>query len=761
MKLIRVLLPIITLVSLVGGGVLWAAVIISKFGEFQFQFNIFALLSLASVLINTFLIAILWRRIQSSETGFWFLMFLGATAFWAAAEFLQRISALPELAFFWQSIAIFGWACMPFAYLFFVLSYTDNQVIIRKLPLQAGIFIMITGLVYAQFNTGLTISSTNTLESWGYDSINGPYLNVFTIWLITLFLSALGLLIREYRQSTSVRKRKQIKLLIIAVLIPLVGGSLTDLILPNVFHQRVVPTATFLTAIEGLIIGYGIFRSQLFNINPVSLSGAIMETLPQPVIGTDDSFEIQFMNANAKKMFKQYEPFLGKHIEDLVGHENTERIKGALTKASPDEVINIDRIPLGLKEGVVIAQVQISKIKEGGEGYIFGMSNITQQVLTMRTIEREVRARTDLYNQEKARLLASVNGLRQGFLITNSEHRIVLMNKQAQVMFPQVQISNVQSGHVVGRTKAEVLEESLGGIKLEEWLTSVIRSNHYAEFNSVNVGKLVLDIDILPISMDDGAIGAAVLFDDVTERALTERSKDEFFSIASHELRTPLTAIRGNTSMMLNYYGEKLDNDLKEMVNDIHTSSLRLIEIVNDFLDTSRLEQGRMQFNMQDFPMVDIITKVVKETTPVAKEGGNIIKVDPGIADLPFVHADSNKLEQVIYNLIGNALKFTENGKVIIQGAVLGNQVKIRISDSGRGISQEGKKLLFRKFQQTGSNLLTRDTTKGTGLGLYISKLILENMHGTIGLEHSEPGVGTAFFFTVPVAEIHKQTDQK
>lgn len=761
MKLIRVLLPIVTLVSIGGGVLLWVAIISTNLDAAEFRYNPFALLSLASVLINTFLIAVLWRRIQSSETGFWFLMFLGATSFWAAAEFLQRISASPEQAFFWQSIAVFGWASMPFAYLFFVMSYTDNQLAIRRIFLQAGIFFMIAGLVYAQFNTTLTFSPANDLESWGYDSVNGPYLNIFTVWLLTLFLAAIGLLVQEYRQSESVRKRKQTMLLIVAVLIPSIGGTFTDLILPSIFHERVVPTATFLTAIEGLIIAYGIFRSQLFNINPVSLSGEVMRTLPQPVIGTDDTFGIQFMNANAQKMFKQYEPFRGKGIKDLVGKENTARIKQALAKASPDEVVNIDRVPLGLKEGVVIAQVQISKIKEGGAGYIFGMSNITQQVLTMRTIEREVKARTDLYNQERARLMASVNGLRQGFLITNNEHRIVLINKQAQAMFPQVKISDVQNGHVVGQSKASILEENLNGIKIEEWLTSVMRSNHYAEFNNVAAGKMVLDIDILPISMDDGAIGAAVLFDDVTERVLSERSKDEFFSIASHELRTPLTAIRGNTSMMLNYYNDKLDDDLREMVQDIHTSSLRLIEIVNDFLDTSRLEQGRMQFNLQDLPISSIVDKVAKETAPVAKEGGNIIKVDPGIAELPFVHVDSNKIEQVIYNLVGNALKFTENGRVIIQGAVQGNQVKIRISDSGRGISREGQKLLFRKFQQTGSSLLTRDATKGTGLGLYISKLILESMHGTIGLEHSEPGVGTAFFFTVPIAEIHKEADKK
>src|SRR5213075_2929978 len=98
------------------------------------------------------------------------------------------------------------------------------------------------------------------------------------------------------------------------------------------------------------------------------------------------------------------------------------------------------------------------------------------------------------------------------------------------------------------------------------------------------------------------AIGTAILVEDVTEERVMARSKDEFFSIASHELRTPLTAIRGNTSLIQQYYKAQLkDGQLNEMVGDIHESSLRLIEIVNDFLDASRLEQGKMQFHPEPF----------------------------------------------------------------------------------------------------------------------------------------------------------------
>ncbi|MBI5357409.1 HAMP domain-containing histidine kinase, partial [Candidatus Saccharibacteria bacterium] len=250
------------------------------------------------------------------------------------------------------------------------------------------------------------------------------------------------------------------------------------------------------------------------------------------------------------------------------------------------------------------------------------------------------------------------------------------------------------------------------------------------------------------------AIGAVVLLDDVTESTMMERSKDEFFSIASHELRTPLTAIRGNTSMMLEYYKDDIKNeDLKEMITDIHGSSQRLIEIVNDFLDTSRLEQGRMEFNLQKVSLAELIGAVVKDTSTVTKERLNEVRIDASINKLPQVYADPDKLKQVLYNLIGNSIKFTEKGKITISSVLEGDKVRISIIDQGRGIGADSRKLLFRKFQQASNSILTRDATKGTGLGLYISKMILENMGGTIRLDSSEVGKGSVFSFTVPIAQ--------
>jgi signal transduction histidine kinase len=125
------------------------------------------------------------------------------------------------------------------------------------------------------------------------------------------------------------------------------------------------------------------------------------------------------------------------------------------------------------------------------------------------------------------------------------------------------------------------------------------------------------------------------------------------------------------------------------------------------------------------------------------------------------VYADKNRVKQVIYNLAGNALKFTERGGITVGAEVLGNKVHVTVIDTGRGISDKNQNLLFHKFQQAGNSLYTRDTTRGTGLGLYISKLLVENMGGTLALEHSEEGKGTTFGFTIPIVNAEQHEDVK
>lgn len=243
--------------------------------------------------------------------------------------------------------------------------------------------------------------------------------------------------------------------------------------------------------------------------------------------------------------------------------------------------------------------------------------------------------------------------------------------------------------------------------------------------------------------------------DQVVARDQTIQLKNEFFSIASHELRTPLAAIKGNSALLAQVYGPKNDKDFQEITHDIHEASVRLIRLVNNFLDAARLERGTIPLKLEGVNLSEAINQVVDEMQGVATDKHIYIRSNiPG--DLPPVKADMDRVKQVIYNLVGNAAKFTETGGITITARVEGPTVKVLVTDTGRGISPEGQKLLFRKFQQTQQS----DADKGSGLGLYISKMLIGLMGGTITLESSEVGKGTTLSFSAPILTPQSQQDQ-
>ena len=367
-------------------------------------------------------------------------------------------------------------------------------------------------------------------------------------------------------------------------------------------------------------------------------------------------------------------------------------------------------------------------------------------------VEHLVRSRTKQLNIEHAKFVASINGLPLGFILVDSKGRVLMLNPAMQANL-KLRPTAAQPLVETVTAKAALLHDLVGHA-----MKVMSHKKIQAYELTTNDGRFMHCL-YSPVIIDEhGAQGVVIVAEDLTEAKILERSKDEFFSIASHELRTPLTAIRGNSSLIQEFYKEQLkDETLNDMVSDIHTSSMRLIEIVNDFLDASRLEQGRITLKLQDLELSEVVNTTLFELAPVAKERGLVVQVDASqLANLPKVHADPEKVEQVLFNLIGNALKFVDNGGVSLAFSVESKHVKIFVNDTGRGISPANQQLLFHKFQQANSSLLTRDTTKGTGLGLYISKLLVNKMGGDIAIESSQEGVGSSFSFTLPLAKHSK-----
>jgi signal transduction histidine kinase len=349
--------------------------------------------------------------------------------------------------------------------------------------------------------------------------------------------------------------------------------------------------------------------------------------------------------------------------------------------------------------------------------------------------------------REKARLTASINSLPIGFVLTDKDNAVFMINSATK------KILNITTDVYHTDSLQEYLGESC---KLTDLLRQTQDTKAIIKQNDILIGTNYINITIVPILLetDNEFLGSAIVTEDITERKITERARDEFFSIASHELRTPLTAIRGNTAMIIQYFSKDLqgNKELTEMIEDIHKSSVRLIAIVNDFLNVSRLEMKKMSYKKSPFNIKELAEKVNKELEPTAQEKHDTLEIHELTSPLPQAFADPDRTKEVLLNLVGNAVKFTDGGVVKIDISVVDSMLHVQVTDSGLGIPKERWDLLFRKFQQAGENIYTRDTSRSSGLGLYISRLMIEEMGGKIGLERSEVNKGSTFLFTLPVA---------
>jgi signal transduction histidine kinase len=233
-----------------------------------------------------------------------------------------------------------------------------------------------------------------------------------------------------------------------------------------------------------------------------------------------------------------------------------------------------------------------------------------------------------------------------------------------------------------------------------------------------------------------------------------DKLKDEFLSLASHELRTPMTAVKSYLWMVLQGEGGKVTEKQASYLNRAYNSTSHLIVLVNDMLDVSRIESGRITLNLGEIKLSQVIDDAVAEITPRATELEIEIAVMPFPSLLPSVLADSDKIKEVLINLVGNALKFTpKKGKITIGFRQNDGMVETSVTDTGAGIKKEDIPKLFQKFVMVGGSEQKALNTQGTGLGLYICKSIVELHGGKIWVKSEGEGKGTSFTFSLKIVE--------
>jgi PAS domain S-box-containing protein len=362
-------------------------------------------------------------------------------------------------------------------------------------------------------------------------------------------------------------------------------------------------------------------------------------------------------------------------------------------------------------------------------------------------------------NKGKAYIENLVENAGDAIVSTDTEDQILTWNRGAEVIF------GYSKEEAIGKNLALLLPSGrateLEEIRSKVRITGVVRNLEVPRKRKDDT-VIQIALAVSPIQETNGdVIGFLHLAKDITdkkryERRLKEldRMKSDFVSNVSHELRTPLTAIKGSVDNMLDGLTGELNEKQFRYLTRIKSNADRLARLINDILDLSRIESGKIDLKPDILPLLALTKEVAETLRPMALE--KLISLEVASSDTSVAAwADRDKIAQVLMNLIGNAVKFTPaHGSVSVTVDRNGDEwVKVSVADSGGGIPPEEAPKIFDKFYQITS--LAKQTAKGTGLGLAISKALVE-MHGGRLWVDSEADTGSTFSFTLPVRQPFK-----
>jgi PAS domain S-box-containing protein len=348
----------------------------------------------------------------------------------------------------------------------------------------------------------------------------------------------------------------------------------------------------------------------------------------------------------------------------------------------------------------------------------------------------------------EAKLREQIESAADAIFNIDKEGILTLLNKEAE------RISGFKREELLGRHFSGLLSaedaDRLRGIVLADISDQLDQQAYEIDLMDRWGRQIPLEIRVNALEREGQLEGWQVIGRDVSERRRLEEMKSQFLATVSHDLRTPLASIMGFTEMLMEGSPGSLTEVQAEFLGIVFENSKRLLALVNDLLDISKLEVGRIQLEMTTIDLPRLITGVMDEIGPLAQKKSISLKVD--IAEgLPRTQGDQRRLEQVLNNLLSNAVKFTfEGGTVQLTAELKGEHLMVTVKDTGVGVPPDDLTRVFQAFHRGGN--ATKQAIEGTGLGLSIAKALVEAHQGAIGVE-SELNKGSMFWFTLPVIE--------
>jgi len=479
----------------------------------------------------------------------------------------------------------------------------------------------------------------------------------------------------------------------------------------------------------------------------------------------DQSGRVVYINPSLKRLFGVKRNILGVSREEIVKHR--EKYFEYRQERSDESIDTQKKVFSGEPITNVMIKIFSTPIRHieanylpilGKDKSVIGMIGSFRDVTMLKTQAEKITQQLLEVQRERNRWQAIFENVEEGIFVMNKEKRIVAMNGACETM--------------TGLSE----EEAIGKYAHQVFHCHNINSSYHPDFSPVE--KVYRTLEPLPydehihtsVNGQERWVGVSYnpIFDekheilqcvgvirDITSIKELESAKSEFVSIASHELRTPLTIINGYLSLFINGDlgdGADIRSRMQQMsiLNKVYKETKRLTILVEELLNVSRIEEGRLRLKLRKCSLEEIIKEVVFELQPLASAQGLELKVDlDSKTKDKLVLVDRDKMKQVLVNLLDNAIKYNrEHGVIRVKTRWENTRLETSVEDTGVGIPISLQSRIFSKFQQAPGSYIKEN--KGTGLGLFIAKSLIELHAGKINVR-SKPGEGSRFSFTLPI----------
>lgn len=497
-------------------------------------------------------------------------------------------------------------------------------------------------------------------------------------------------------------------------------------------------------------IGYSLDTNKIVDIITSSLGSLLQyDTVAYMVLETggkvvfkcqvENTVSHQFVEEVKQKMMLSYEAILDTKIQpSSIDESITGNILDDSLKARVKSFFNLPVVISGKLVGLInVASKEAGRYGDEQASVLYAITN--QAATTVSKLQSVLKS-------EKGKLEAVIYSLTDGVITVD-------MNNQLGVYNPVIkQFLGFEDNKTL--TMFDIVDGLAGKVDLRTKIEQSLAENKSITLPEVILKDKALELTISPVKDDEGKIiAASVVFHDITTEKTLEKTRQEFTAMMVHELRAPLTAVRWSSESLIKNLSAAAGTDpakIKDTAITIETASNNMLELVNDLLDVAKIEAGKFELNSQEYDLVELINEQAKAFRPQAETKHLAINViAPPKYSLKF---DRVRISQVMGNLLSNSIKYTDSGQIDINLSVNMEEKKaiVSIKDTGIGVSREDLGQLFSKFKQLRGSEHAR---KGTGLGLVVTKGIVEAHGGRIWAESAGENLGSTFYFSLPIGD--------